>query len=575
MVILGQAIARVGLDDKDMLAETVLACVVVGTVAMTGLVYLLVDRRTRYARELGVSVDLHAPKPHPSAPSLYTVIRKETSNGTERLRSYDPFPELPDDAAPGARDITTIQNLRNSPSQESSEWKIVCAVVRMVQHGIIKDWRVVEQNISRIDPVTAYSPLMQEISALDVGPRVARIFWQAALESSDYTMVKWGILIAGLQPMTGHFPALKVLAAHPEFTLFACAILTSSASSEPGRRDTLPEILAVASGTGLYHVVRHITDEPELMSRYDVNRMLMTYAMGFPDTWSIAVTVTMVSRVDLPALLHDAAADEELTKALLTLATFTFAQEELRAELVSRPDAGECLDGYIALLRTVPADIDVVYALACLLQSNTSFQTSGLLTEKRVETTLSTLHSRVTDRMLREALAHDETRYQSLTVIASTGRFGLAPELVAELKRRPEPIVIHTLAMIGNRSHFEMLLGMLPDLVGSPVRHGGGDESEWTIDRRECRAAIIASMGMYAGPEPLRAIKAAAYDPYPAVRVAAMKAISELPLCYVDRELTAAVDFCRKDPQPNIRESAHITGVKLGIYPNTLYMAPN
>ncbi len=494
--------------------------------------------------------------------SIYERVVAQTHRHPSDPIDYDDFPAIPADHEgttyrPGARDML----IRES---DDPRWKKVVQAVIAAATVKLDDWRALEEIVRDVEPAAYHHRILKSIQPITITADVRDLFAEMAQRSSDYTAVKWGIAIGTVGATLPEIESLLPLARHSEFTGYLCYALARSARKAPSYTVLLADLVSVTEGWGLHRAIAYITQTPELVDNWEIQRNCVIHGMRRGDGARGFIAETIVRELDPLVLIDRANGDPELGQALLELLEALIWTPEPPGMFDQIDHAERIAERFVDLAETLDNDIETVRALrslAILL----AHEELGWKNQKTLFERARTLFLESLDpEIIAGAIRADRHREIAMQIIVELGLNDLAPVVLEDLNKRPSALNIDVLGHVGDGEHLQILFGLLPPAETSRARKFVARDAVISGDLHNTSAiyaAVIRHMGKLQRPDTLERVKSAAGDFHPWVRSAAMYAMGTMQRWTLDAECKMLVRTCLIDSHEFVRDAARNTAI--------------
>ncbi len=504
-----------------------------------------------------------ATEPDPSDPSLYELIREQAEEDPDEALDYTPFPELPTDDdgtsyLPGAHDI-----VQTGPFAvlERERDQIVGAIHAARIHRL-NDWRTLELYLRDVDPNIYQEAVLRQFPLKRITDDVREIFQEVALMGTDYTAVKWGIIVGCIGATRGEIEELMELARHAELTSYVCGAIVTEIKRIPDIIELLPKLLPITDGWGLFQAYHYIASNPRLIARPEIQRAAMIHGMRNGSYARMHLAGRFLTELDLPRLQQEAPADPELAEALVDLLEVIMLEPEAPGMIAGLSNGEDLLDSFVAMLGRLHPSIDALRGTraVCILLGTESL--SWPSRRERMEGAYTRFTALLDPEILTAAITEDNHRWDALRIILEIEYEVLLPVVLEDFRRRPDAMNIEVLGRLGEEEHLRALIGQLPDEAAIARRSKLSLRELGTpavLEESAAYAAIIRHLGKLGSREDLAKIKTAAVDVHPWVRAAAMIAMRNIQRWTLDAESGDLVQRGVDDTAEVVSETAKET----------------
>jgi|GEM_PF-2543758 len=502
-------------------------------------------------------------EPDPSDPSLYELIREQAEEDPDETLDYTPFPELPTDDdgtsyLPGARDI-----VQTGPFTVV-EWKrdqIVGAIHGVRTHRL-DDWRTLELYLRDVDPNIYQDVVLRQFPLKRITDDVRELFQEVALMGTDYTAVKWGIIVGCIGATRGEIEELMQLARHAELASYVCGAIVTEIKRIPNIIELLPKLLPITDGWGFFQAYHYVASNPQLIARPDIQRAAMIHGMRNGSYARMHLAGRFLTELDLPRLQEEAVSDPELAEALVDLLEVIMLEPEAPGMIAGLSNGEELLDSFVTMIGRLQPSIDALRGTraVCILLGTESLAWPSR--RERMEAAYTRFTALLDPDILTAAITEDNHRWDALRIILEIEYEVLLPVVLEDFRRRPDAMNIEVLGRLGEEEHLRALIGRLPDDAAIARRSLLSPRELGTpavLEESAAYAAIIRHLGKSGSREDLARIKTAAVDVHPWVRASAMIAMRNIQRWTLDAESRDLVQRGLDDAAEVVSETAKET----------------
>ncbi|MDB5033384.1 MAG: hypothetical protein JWQ98_625 [Chlorobi bacterium] len=521
----------------------------------------LVAVLNRYGRTRRVLRNLvEAPsEENPAGPSLYRMIAEQAAAHPDGSIRYDGFPPLvanreEDIFSPGARDIFTKRTEMDADQ--------IIAAVRAMRMKVIRDWRTLEANLATTEPPLDSQHLVAELSRHHFDPGVRRLLREVLRRSSDYTAVKWAIVILTIDASPAMMDELMVPARHSEFTIYVCLGLLREARYDATYMERFISLIGMTEGWGLYQILSLMKFNPDLLADPQIQRDAIIHGVRNCNEAGPDIIGLLLSRMSLPERFADAESDEELASALLLMLQTYLTTEEEPGPLAGLPNGEVLLEHELTLIEKLPSRIDALHALMGI---GLELSKESFPWERRreyLERARALFFDKLDADVLADAIRNDDLRWGALNIISEVRLTDLLPVVMEDFRKRPDPMNIDVLGSLGEGEHLRAIFELLPDTDTLERRARVQSAEQITGEMHEesvIYAVIIKHLGKMESPDAMARIKQAARDVHPRVRWAAVAAMTGVQRWTLDAECREIIRVALDDPFEVVRTAARQT----------------